>query len=127
MRSIYFTASKPDGEYTIAYTYSVQANTQTQANAALENIKVGNTTYSVPPSPMVVWGTSDGSTFTPNEGEPSWDEAKAHMIGGGLLYMAQDIGDTPVLALATAAAPSTIASGGMLVWSSSDGEHNPNR
>ena len=48
VRSIYFTASKPDGEYTIAYTYPIEANTQTQANATLENIKVGNTTYSVP-------------------------------------------------------------------------------
>lgn len=48
VRSIYFTASKPSGEYTIAYTYPVEANTQTEANATLENIKVGNTTYSVP-------------------------------------------------------------------------------
>lgn len=55
VRSIYFTASKPNGEYTIAYTYPVEANIQAQANATLENIKVGNTVYGVPnPGPMMI-------------------------------------------------------------------------
>lgn len=87
VRSIYFTASKPDGEYTIAYTYPVEANTQTQANAVLENIKVGNTTYSVPLSPMIVEGTIDeNNMFTPGSGAPTFAEAKEHMFAGGLLY-----------------------------------------
>lgn len=93
VRSIYFTASKPDGEYTIAYTYPVEANTQTQALAALENIKVGNTTYSVPLTPMIVRGTnSDGEGVTPAEGSPTWSEAYAHMLAGGLLYFISDYG-----------------------------------
>lgn len=91
VRSIYFTASKPDGEYTIAYTYSVEANTQTQATTTLENIKVGNTTYSVPLSPIVVEGTmassEDGPRFTPAEGQPTWAEAFDHMSHGGILYI----------------------------------------
>lgn len=86
VRSIYFTASKPDGEYTIAYTYSVEANTQTQANAVLENIKVGNTTYSVPLAPMIVAGTINGGRFIPGDGAPTWAEAQAQMFAGGLLY-----------------------------------------
>jgi len=87
VRSIYFTASKPDGEYTIAYTYPVEANTQTQALAALENIKVGNTTYSVPLSPMIVRGTSgDSEGVSPAEGSPTWSEAYAHILAGGLVY-----------------------------------------
>lgn len=79
VRSIYFTASKPDGEYTIAYTYPVEANTQTQATTVLENIKVGNTTYSIPSgstgSVMFVNGITNDSTFIPNNGEPTWAEA----------------------------------------------------
>ena len=63
VRSIYFTASKPDGEYTIAYTYLVEANTQTQATTALENIKVGNTTYSVP-AVINVPGAFSGTMFS---------------------------------------------------------------
>lgn len=87
VRSIYFTASKPDGEYTIAYTYPVEANTQTQANAVLENIKVGNTTYSVPLAPMIVEGVADEmGNFDPASGAPTWSEAQAHMLSGGLLY-----------------------------------------
>lgn len=88
LRSIYFTASKPDGEYTIAYTYPIEANTQkTQATTSLENIRVGNTTYSVPLSPMIVVGTLDGSSFTPENGAPTWNEARAHMYAGGLVYL----------------------------------------
>ena len=87
VRSIYFTASKPDGEYTIAYTYPVEANTQAQTNATLENIKVGNTTYSVPLSPMIVAGTLNGSSFTPVEGSPTWADARARMFAGGLVYL----------------------------------------
>lgn len=76
VRSIYFTASKPDGEYTIAYTYPVEANTQTQATTALENIKVGNTTYSISTgSVMFVNGTMNDTKFIPNSGEPTWAEA----------------------------------------------------
>lgn len=93
VRSIYFTASKPDGEYTIAYTYPVEANTQTQATTPLENIKVGNTTYSVPLAPMMVEGDnetgSDPDTFefTPNVDAPTFAEARAHMLQGGLVYL----------------------------------------
>lgn len=87
IRSIYFTASKPDGEYTIAYTYQIEANTQTQPTTALENIKVGNTTYSVPLSPMIVRGTVNDGEFTPSEDAPTWAEARAHMLAGGLLYL----------------------------------------
>ena len=72
VRSIYFTASKPGGEYTIAYERPVEANIQAQANAALENIKVGNTTYSVPLSPMIVEGTVDAQgNFLPASGAPT--------------------------------------------------------
>ncbi len=89
VRSIYFTASKPDGEYTIAYTYPIEANTQTQAMTALKNIKVGNTTYSVPLSPMVVSGTlSKGNEFLPAlDTTITWSDAQAHMFNGGLLYL----------------------------------------
>lgn len=86
VRSIYFTASKPDGEYTIAYTYPVEANTQTQAHTPLENIKVGNTTYSVPLSPMIVEGDISDEHFVPNAGQPSYAEAKAHFLAGGLVF-----------------------------------------
>lgn len=64
VRSIYFTASKPDGEYTIAYEHPVEANTQTQATTALKNIKVGNTTYSVP-AVINVPGTFSNARFVP--------------------------------------------------------------
>lgn len=89
VRSIYFTASKPDGEYTIAYEHPIEANTQTQATTALENIKVGNTTYSVPPSPMVVVGTlGEGDRFVPAlDTTVTWSDAQAHMFNGGLLYL----------------------------------------
>lgn len=84
VRSIYFTASKPDGEYTIAYAYSVEANTQTQAMAPLKNIKVGNTTYGVPLSPMFVHGHNYEGWFHPLETETTtWQEACDHFIGGG--------------------------------------------
>lgn len=109
VRSIYFTASKPDGEYTIAYTYPIEANTQTQANATLENIKVGNTTYSVPLSPMIIRGTTgDSEGVIPAEGSPTWSEAYAHMNAGGLLYF---ISDNGWIALATFADDSGIAFG----------------
>ncbi len=113
VRSIYFTASKPDGEYTIAYTYPVEANTQTQATTALENIKVGNTTYSVPLSPMVVRGVpSDGEGVRPAEGSPTWSEAYAHILAGGLVYFISMDGDVPVrAALATFADDSIILFG----------------
>lgn len=88
VRSIYFTASKPDGEYTIAYTYPVEANTQTQATTALENIKVGNTTYSVPLSPMIVNGElDDDDMFFPNPGSVSITEAYQHFANGGTVMI----------------------------------------
>lgn len=87
VRSIYFTVSKPDGEYTIAYEHPVEANTQTQATTALKNIKVGNTTYSVPLSPMIVTGTLSDNSFIPVEGSPTWADARAHMFAGGLVYL----------------------------------------
>lgn len=120
VRSIYFTASKPDGEYTIAYTYSVEANTQTQANAALENIKVGNTTYSVPLSPMIVEGTVSEEAFTPSEGAPTWEEAQEQMFNGGLVYlMGTSDGEPIVVCLATEANPLVIVastSDGFFFW-----------
>lgn len=102
VRSIYFTASKPDGEYTIAYEHPIEANTQTQANATLENIKVGNTTYSVPLSPMIVQGTyetpegGDFPIFQPSDDAPTWAEAKNHMFNGGLVYFVVTEDGTPV-------------------------------
>ena len=101
LRSIYFTASKPDGEYTIAYTYPVEANTETQATTALENIKVGNTTYSVPLSPMIVRGTAAGDdptsvSFTPASGSPTWAEAYDHMLNGGLVYLVPTADGEPI-------------------------------
>lgn len=87
LRSIYFTVSKPDGEYTIAYSHPIEANTQTQATTTLENIKVGNTTFSVPISPMIVTGTMDGNYFSPINNSPTWTEARAHMFAGGLVYL----------------------------------------
>lgn len=120
VRSIYFTASKPDGEYTIAYTYSVEANTQTQATTALENIKVGNTTYSVPLPPMMVEGTMDSIdgdfVFSPNVGMPSFAEARAYMIGGGQVYMIVDTGEETIVNVAVASAAEYIA-GYDLTWS----------
>lgn len=92
VRSIYFTASKPDGEYTIAYERPVEANIQAQTTTPLENIKVGNTTYSVPLSPMIVQGTyetpegGDLPIFQPSDDAPTWAEAKNHMFNGGLVY-----------------------------------------
>lgn len=94
VRSIYFTASKPDGEYTIAYTYPIEANTQTPATTALENIKVGNTTYSVPLSPMIVDGIEyvisnpphdDEEHFIPLDNQITAEAAIEHMIAGGRL------------------------------------------
>ena len=108
VRSIYFTASKPDGEYTIAYTYPVEANIQAQANAALENIKVGNTTYSVPLSPMIVPGTVSGGVFTPSEDSPTWDEAHDHIFDGGLVYLVVTVDGEPVAVLLATTAYSTI-------------------
>ena len=126
VRSIYFTASKPDGEYTIAYTYPVEANTQTQATTALENIKVGNTTYSVPLSPMIVSGTIDESSkFTPDEGAASWLEAREQMSNGGLLYLALAFDGEPfAVFLATIADPMSIgaqASDGFVTWNKPSG------
>ena len=95
VRSIYFTASKSDGEYTIAYTYPVEANTQTQANATLENIKIGNTTYSVPLSPMIVAGEIVNGAFTSGDGAPTLAEAKAHMFQGGLVYLLVTVDGEP--------------------------------
>lgn len=112
VRSIYFTASKPDGEYTIAYTYPVEANTQTQPNATLENIKVGNTTYSVPLSPMIVAGTVSNDAFTPVDGAPTYDDAFEHMFKGGLVYLLQAIDGEPYcVRLAEYASPSNITAG----------------
>lgn len=87
VRSIYFTASKPDGEYTIAYTYPVEANTQTQAMTALENIKVGNTTYSVSPTtPLFINGLTNGDGyFEPDENQPSWQEAVNAFLSGRMV------------------------------------------
>lgn len=101
VRSIYFTASKPDGEYTIAYTYPVEANTQTQATTALENIKVGNTTYRVPLSPMIVRGTTEfgNNTFIPSEDSPTFAEALAHMLDGGLVYMVLLVDGEPIVVI----------------------------
>ena len=125
VRSIYFTASKPDGEYTIAYTYPVEANTQTQANATLENIKVGNTTYSVPLSPMVVTGTINGIDFYPDSGAPSIEEVQAHMQAGGIVYLSFSSNSGTFTFLADKAASdgitSMISSGSgedMIRWSS---------
>lgn len=123
VRSIYFTASKPDGEYTIAYTYPIEANTQTQANATLENIKVGNTTYSVPLSPMMVEGTgalNDGH-FTPNAGMPSFAEARAYMLDGGQVYMIIDTGVGTIVNIAVASTPAYIASYDF-TWQNPDSE-----
>lgn len=112
VRSIYFTASKPDGEYTIAYTYPVEANTQTQPNATLENIKVGNTTYRVPLSPMIVAGTVSNDTFTPVDGAPTYNDAFEHMFKGGLVYLLQAIDGEPYcVRLAEYASPSNITAG----------------
>ena len=96
VRSIYFTASKPDGEYTIAYTYPVEANTQTQATTALENIKVGNTTYSIPLAPILVAGIIDEQwNFVPSSSPVSWAEAKAHMFNGGIVYFVITVDGEP--------------------------------
>ena len=103
VRSIYFTASKPDGEYTIAYTYPVEANTQAQTNATLENIKVGNTTYSVPLAPMVVTGTLEDNDFYPDSDAPSIEEALAHMLAGGIVYLSVVYGSQTVTYLADTA------------------------
>ena len=112
VRSIYFTASKPDGEYTIAYEHPIEANTRTQATTALENIKVGNTTYSVPLSPMIVAGTVSNDAFTPVNGAPTYDEAFEHMFKGGLVYLLQAIDGEPYcVRLAEYASPSNITAG----------------
>ena len=123
VRSIYFTASKPDGEYTIAYTYPVEANTQTQATTALENIKVGNTTYSVPLSPMMVAGTVDeNNIFTPSEGASTWSEAHDHMFQGGLLYLLiLDDGEPLGVVLMMYCSPYEIESG-RINWPNPDSE-----
>lgn len=124
VRSIYFTASKPDGEYTIAYTYSVEANTQTQATTPLENIKVGNTTYSVPPSPMVVEGDVNWDdspfVFTPGEGAPTFAEARNQMLRGGLVYFmsTEDNESSVYLAIvASSVAIGAIWGDSMIIWS----------
>ena len=120
VRSIYFTASKPDGEYTIAYEHPIEANTQTQATTALENIKVGNTTYSVPLAPMIVSGTVENGAFTPGNGAPTWEEAQAHMFQGGLVYLINTVAGEPYSAfLATEAFGISIGAStdeGMLFW-----------
>lgn len=125
VRSIYFTVSKPDGEYTIAYEHPVQANTQTQTNATLENIKVGNTTYSVPLSPMMVEGTVDtigvGMAFTPNAGMPSFAEARAHMLDGGQVYMIAVVDEEPYVNVAVASGAGFIA-GYDFNWANPDSE-----
>lgn len=127
VRSIYFTASKPDGEYTIAYTYPIEANTQTQPLAVLENIKVGNTTYSVPLAPMIVEGTFDeNGYFTPGEGTASWSDAHEQMFNGGLLYLvATEDGEPVVVFLAAFANPVTIGAPtdeGFILWPNPDSE-----
>lgn len=127
VRSIYFTASKPGGEYTIAYTYAIEANTQTQANATLENIKVGNTTYSVPLAPMMVTGTiNENGNFTPGEGTVSWSEAQEQMFNGGLVYLVATANGEPVAVfLATAAKPDNICAfidDGSVLWHNPDSE-----
>lgn len=125
VRSIYFTASKPDGEYTIAYTYPIEANTQTEANATLENIKVGNTTYSVPLAPMIVEGTVGESGFVPVSGAPTWADARDHMSRGGLVYMSILFDGEPDTIVLAYYADSSIISGpgdeDVLVWLKQNG------
>lgn len=112
VRSIYFTVSKPDGEYTIAYEHPVEANTQAEATTPLKTIKVGNTTYSVPLSPMIVAGTVSNDAFTPVDGAPTYDDAFEHMFKGGLVYLLQAIDGEPYcVRLAEYASPSNITAG----------------
>lgn len=85
VRSIYFTASKPDGEYTIAYEHPVEANTQTEATTALENIKVGNTTYSVP-KVVVIEGAYYGSSDSPIIFNDNKKESFAPTLSEGETY-----------------------------------------
>lgn len=133
VRSIYFTASKPDGEYTIAYTYSVEANTQNQATTALENIKVGNTTYSVPLSPMIVRGTIDQDStpfmFIPSSGSPTFAEARDHMFNGGIVYMLILDGNSELVGtfIATCTMPRFILSAGEIniEWDAPSEPSNP--
>lgn len=124
VRSIYFTASKPDGEYTIAYEHPIEANTQNQATTALENIKVGNTTYSVPLSPMIVGGAVGEGTFTPGDNAPTLVEAQDHMFSGGLVYLLVTVDGEPYSAfLATQVFGNSIGAptdDGMLFWENPD-------
>ena len=86
LRTIYFTVDKTTGDYTIAYRYPIQANVQTNGTPSkLENIKVGNTTYSVPLSPMVVEGSlnANNKVFTPASGQPTFNDAREHFSSGG--------------------------------------------
>lgn len=116
VRSIYFTVSKPDGEYTIAYTYPVEANTQTQAMTALENIKVGNTTYSIPLSPMVITGTVSNDAFTPGDGTHTYNEALEHMFKGGLVYLLQTFDEEPYCVRLAEYASSSNITAGSTTW-----------
>lgn len=120
VRSIYFTASKPDGEYTIAYTYPVEANTQTQATTSLENIRVGNTTYSVPLAPMIVAGTVSNDAFTPGEGAPTYDEVLEHMFKGGLVYLLQTFDGEPYCVRLAEYASSSNITAGATTWINPD-------
>ena len=120
LRSIYFTVSKPDGEYTIAYTHPIEANTQTQATTTLENIKVGNTTYSVPLSPMIVAGTVSNDAFTPNEGAPAYNEALEHMFMGGLVYLLQTFSGEPYCVRLAEYASSSNITAGATTWINPD-------
>jgi hypothetical protein len=120
VRSIYFTASKPDGEYTIAYEHPIEANTQTQATTALENIKVGNTTYSVPLSPMIIAGTVSNDAFAPNENAPTYNEALEHMFQGGLVYLLQTFDGEPYCVRLAEYASSSNITAGATTWLNPD-------
>lgn len=83
LRTTYFTVDKTTGDYTIAYRYPIQANVQTSGTLSeLENIKVGNTTYAIPQI-VSITGSEDNSNFTPNENQPSFDNAVDVFNAGG--------------------------------------------
>lgn len=87
VKRTYFTANKDSGGWTLNDTVFVEANHQLDAGqvaSEIENIKIGNTTYTIPRVLVVPGATAEGSNaFVPTNEHPTFEEALAVFTSGG--------------------------------------------
>ena len=73
--------------------------------------------------PMFVEGTYDNNEFIPGEGAPTWAEAYAHMLAGGLVYFLFTQNNEPIgCVLASSAFPNAITGLNQVSWRNPDYE-----